>query len=168
MARELLSLDPHLWLSVSATTRQPREGEVDGRDYLFVDRERFEHLDASEGFLERFEVFGELYGTPRGPVVERLDEGSDVLLEIDVQGAFRVRAACPSALLVFLAVPSREEQRQRLLDRGGLSWAQVEGRLAGAEGEEAMAGLFDRIVVNDELKRAVSEVAGILTERRRL
>ncbi|MGH9022970.1 MAG: guanylate kinase, partial [Acidimicrobiia bacterium] len=97
-----------------------------------------------------------------------LDEGSDVLLEIDVQGALRVRAACPWALLVFLAVPSREEQRQRLLDRGGLSEAQVEGRLAGAEGEEAMAGVFDRIVVNDELKRAVSEVAGILTERRRL
>lgn len=156
-----------MWLSVSATTREPRHGEAEGSEYLFVDRAGFEHLDATGGFLERFEVFGALYGTPRGPVLAHLAAGLDVLLEIDVQGAMRVRASFPEALLVFLAAPSREAQRQRLLGRGGLSALAVEERLARAEAEEAMAGAFDRMVVNDEVGRAVSEVAGILTARRR-
>jgi len=153
---------------VSATTRSPRPGEVDGRDYHFVTREGFERTRDAGGFLESFEVFGDLKGTPRGPIEERLTEGRDVVLELDVQGAMAVRAAFPSALLVFVRPPSRAVQRRRLQDRDGdADPAALERRLAEAEREEALAPRFDAVVVNDDLDRAVEEVAAILEARRR-
>jgi guanylate kinase len=123
------------------------------------------HRDAG-GFLEWFEVHGDLKGTPRGPVREHLDAGADVLLEIDVQGALEVRRQFPEALLVFVLPPSREEQRRRLVGRGTDSPDAIERRLADAMAEEAKGVLFDATVVNDDVDAAVARVAGILASRR--
>jgi guanylate kinase len=167
IVRRLLELEPSLWLSVSATTRAPREGEIDGRDYRFLTRSEFERLRDQDGFLESFDVYGDLKGTPRGPVEEHLSAGEDVLLEVDVQGAMAVREAFPEAVLVFVRAPSREVQRERLLGRAQDDPAAVERRLAAAEAEEALADRFDHVVVNDDAGRAAGEVAAILAAHRR-
>jgi guanylate kinase len=164
--RRLLEREPTLWFSVSANTRARRPTEVDGVDYLFLNREEFEELRDAGGFLEWFEVYGDLKGTPRGPVEEHLAAGDDVLLEIDVQGALEVRRAFPDAVLVFLKAPSREEQRRRIVARGDGDPADVERRLDAAAREEAFAHRFDAVVVNDDVDAAVAEVAGILAARR--
>jgi guanylate kinase len=164
--RRLLEREPHLWFSVSYATRAPRPGEVDGVDYHFVDRDDFLALRAADGFLESFEVYGDLKGTPRGPVEEHLAAGDDVLLEVDTQGALAVRAQYPEALLVFVKPPSRDEQRRRMLGRAVEVPEDVEQRLAAAEAEEAQAAQFDAVVVNDDVDAAVERVAGILGARR--
>jgi guanylate kinase len=154
---------PELWESVSYTTRARRPTEVDGRDYCFVSREAFEALRDAGGFLEWFEVFGDLKGTPRGPVEDHLAAGDDVLLEIDVQGALKVREQFPDACLVFVRPPSLADLRKRLEGRGTETEAGLERRLAEAERELAHAPEFDHVVVNDDLERVVDEVAGILS-----
>jgi guanylate kinase len=164
--RKLLERDPGLWLSVSVTTRSRRDGEVDGTDYLFLDRREFERIRDEGGFLEWFDVYGDLYGTPRAPVEQHLAAGGDVLLEVDVQGALAVREKYPDAVLVFVKAPSREEQRRRLLERGRDDPEAIERRLAQAETEEAAADRFDAVVVNDDAGRAVQEVAAILALQR--
>jgi guanylate kinase len=151
---------------VSATTRPARPGEVEGRDYLFLDRTTFEKWQEAGEFVESFEVFGHCYGTPRRPLVEHLAAGDDVILEIDVQGAMAVRKAFPEAVLVFLRPPSREVQRERLVTRAGDALDTIERRLAKADAEEAMAAEFDLVVVNDDLEAAVGQVAAILEARR--
>jgi guanylate kinase len=166
IVRKLLEREPYLWFSVSATTRARREGEVDGVDYLFLDRREFGRLRDEGGFLEWFDVYGELKGTPRAPVEERLAAGDDVLLEVDVQGALAVRAQYPDAVLVFVKSPSRAEQRRRLVDRGQDDPEAVERRLAQAQVEEATADRFDAVVVNDDADRAADEVAAILEAHR--
>ncbi|MGZ4756351.1 MAG: guanylate kinase [Acidimicrobiia bacterium] len=166
IGKQLLALDPTLQWSVSATTRPPRPGEVDGVDYRFLRREEFEALRDSGGFLEWFDVFGQLYGTPREQVETALRAGRDVLLELDVQGAMAIRDLMPDALLVFLRAPSRDVQRERLVARGTDDEEQLARRIAEAEAEEALADRFDAIVVNDDADRAVSEVAAILHDRR--
>lgn len=135
-------------------------------DYHFVDPDTFESLQAHGEFLESCEVFGSRYATPRSPVEEHMASGSDVLLEIDVQGAMKVREAFPDAVLVFIRPPDREVQRARLAGRGRDDAATIERRLEIAEQEESMAAHFDYVVVNDDLDRAVSEVTGILSARR--
>jgi len=157
---------PELWESVSYTTRPPRAGEAEGEDYHFVSRAQFEALRDAGGFLEWFEVFGDLKGTPREPVLAHLAAGDDVVLEIDVHGALAVREVFPDALLVFIAPPSRAEQRRRLLTRAGDSPEDVERRLEGAAAEERLAGAFDAVVVNDDIDTAVEQVAAILKARR--
>ncbi|MDQ6854667.1 MAG: guanylate kinase [Actinomycetota bacterium] len=164
--QRLLDRDPRLWFSVSANTRAPRAGEVDGRDYVFLDRDEFERLRDAGGFLEWFDVYGDLKGTPRAPVEEHLAAGDDVLLEVDVQGALAVREAYPEAVLVFVKAPSHEEQRRRLVDRGEDDAEAIERRLARAEAEEALADRFDAVVVNDDPDRATDEVAAILRRYR--
>lgn len=164
--RRLLARQPGLWFSVSATTRPKRPGEVHGQDYLFMSRDDFEQLRDRGGLLEWFEVFGDLKGTPRAPVEEHLAAGDDVLLELDVQGAMAVRAAYPDAVLVFVRPPSRAEQRRRLVERGADDPSEIERRLAEADAEEALIPYFDAVVVNDDLDRAVDEVAAILQRHR--
>jgi guanylate kinase len=166
-ARLVETCQPPLWLSVSATTRAPRPGEVEGESYVFLDAATFDKWRETGEFVESFEVFGHLYGTPRRPVEERLARGEDVLLEIDVQGALAVQSQYPAAVLVFLRPPSREVQRERLEGRGGDEPAVIEHRLALARAEEDMAVHFDHVVVNDELETAVEEVAAILGSHRR-
>ena len=164
--RRLLARDPRLWFSVSANTRAPRAGEVHGRDYLFMERDEFERLRDAGGFLEWFDVYGDLKGTPRAPVDEHLAAGDDVLLEVDVQGALAVREAHPDAVLLFLKAPSRDEQRRRLVERGEDDPEAIERRLARADEEEALADRFDAVVVNDDPDRAADEVAAILRAHR--
>jgi guanylate kinase len=164
----LAAREPRLWVSVSATTRAPRPGEVDGRDYFFLDRARFEELIATDGLLEWFEVFGQLKGTPVGPVDEHLAAGDDVLLEIDVQGALKIRALRPDAVLVFVMPPDRAEQRRRIEARGTETAEEIEVRLGQAEAEEAFAPEFDHVVVNDDVERATAELAAILRASRHL
>lgn len=175
VVRKLLERVPGLWYSVSATDRPRRPEEVEGRDYHFVSRDEFCRLRDDGGFLEWFEVFGDLKGTPRGPVEERLAAGDDVVVEVDVQGALAIRDALPFAYLVFLRPPSRDVQRVRLRERAAaesrlsgapVDEAEIERRLAGAAAEEAAAASFDAVVVNDDLDRAVDELAALLESRR--
>jgi guanylate kinase len=152
---------------VSWATRPRRDGEVEGVDYHFVTREEFERLRAEGGFLEHFEVYGDMKGTPGQFVDDELAAGHDVLLEVDVQGARAVRAARPDALLVFVQAPSRAEQRRRLEKRGSETPESLERRLGRADAEERIAREeFDAIVVNDEPGQAAAEVAAILEARR--
>jgi guanylate kinase len=163
----LRASDPSLHWSVSWTTRAPRAGEHDGVDYKFVTRDEFEALRDAGGFLEWFEVYGDLKGTPLEYVRDRLDSGDDVMLEVDVQGALAVKRALPEALLVFVQAPSRDEQRRRLEARGSETPESIERRLARADTEERVgADDFDAVVVNDEVGRAVGQVAAILNARR--
>jgi guanylate kinase len=166
IVRKLLARDPTLWLSVSANTRPPRPGEREGVDYHFMGRDQFLSLREQGGFLESFEVYGDLKGTPRRPVEEHLAAGDDVLLEIDVQGALAVKRQFPEAVLVFVKPPSAEELRRRYLSRPSASAEDVEARLAAAGAEEAQADRFDAVVVNDDVDAAVDRVAGILAARR--
>jgi guanylate kinase len=159
--------DRSLSWSVSWTTRAQRPGEVEGVDYHFVDRETFERLRAADGFLEWFEVYGDLKGTPKEFVIDELAAGHDVMVEVDVQGALKLRRELPDALLVFVRAPSRAEQRRRLLARATETPESVERRLAAAVEEERLAAeVFDAVVVNDDVDRATAEVAAILDKRR--
>ena len=167
IGRMLLERYPDLRWSVSWTTRPPRSDEVEGVDYHFVTREDFERLRDSGGFLESFEVYGDLKGTPRQFVVDALAAGHDVLLELDVHGALKTREAVPNALLVFVRAPSREEQRRRLEARAADDPEALERRLARAEAEETLAAeQFDAVIVNDDVGRAVGELAAIVEARR--
>lgn len=151
-------------LSISATTRPPRPGETEGVDYLFLDESTFLEWVAENRFLEWAEFSGHYYGTPRGPVEERLAAGSDVVLEIEAQGAMQVRTAVPDALLIFVEPPSVADLENRLRARGDT--ADVAARLETARGELELAARFDHRVVNDELHVAVAEVLSILARPR--
>lgn len=147
-----LELDPRIWLSVSATTRAPRAGERDGREYFFVSDEEFDRLIDGDGLLEWAAFAGNRYGTPRLPVQERRESGTPVLLEIEVQGARQVRERVPGALLVFLEPPSWEVLEQRLTGRGTESPEAVARRLTAAQEELAAAGEFDVVLVNADVR----------------
>jgi guanylate kinase len=151
---------PDIWISVSVTTRRPRPGEIDGVHYHFVDDAEFDRLVATDGLLEWAVVHGTArYGTPRVPVEEALAAGRPALLEIDLQGARQVRAADPSATLVFLLPPSWDELVQRLIGRGTEGDEERARRLRTARSELASQGEFDYRVVNDDIARAADEVA---------
>jgi guanylate kinase len=154
--------DLRLTVSVSATTRPPRAGEVHGRDYLFLSPADFE--DIRSELLESAVVHDHHYGTPAGPVRRAIAQGLCVALVIDVQGGFQVRRQVPDALLVFIQIPSLEVLEARLRDRGTDSWETIERRLATARRELELAPLYDVQVVNDDLDRAVEQLAAILTQ----
>lgn len=166
VGRALLAREPGLEWSVSATSRPRRPGERDGVDYHFMDRAQFEAIRDAGGFLEHFEVYGQLKGTPREPVEAALAAGRDLLLEIDVQGALAVQRAYPQALLVFLAAPDPQTQEVRLRARGTDDEAQLQTRLTTARAEAELADRFDAVVVNDDVDRAAAEVAAILGAHR--
>ncbi|WP_213454314.1 guanylate kinase [Rhizomonospora bruguierae] len=153
---------PWVWLSVSVTTRPMRDYEVDGVHYYFVNRSQFERMIAAGELLEWAEFAGNMYGTPRGAVQGRLRAGQPVLLKIDLQGARQVRAAMPGAQLVFLAPPSVEELRRRLIGRGTDDEETIRRRLAHADEELAAEPEFDHTIVNDYVERAAEELVGLL------
>jgi guanylate kinase len=162
LIRELLQRLPDLELSISATTRTPREGEVDGRDYHFLSPEQFEERMRREDFLEYATYSGNSYGTLRTEVERRLSAGHSVVLEIEVQGARQVRAAMRESIQVFIAPPDPAVLRERLDGRGTDSGAAIDARLKVAEGEMAAQNEFAHVVVNDDLGRAADELEGIV------
>lgn len=145
---------PEVWLSVSATTRAPRPGEVDGVNYHYLSRDAFDAMVAEGGFLEWAEYAGNRYGTPIAPVLAQQASGHPVLLEIELQGARQVRERLPQATLVFIAPPSWEELVRRLTGRGTESAELVERRLATAREEMAAESEFDVTIVNDTVEAA--------------
>lgn len=154
---------PDVWLSISTTTRPARPGEVPGVHYDFVTPEEFDQMVARGDFLEWAVVHGRhRYGTPRGPVLERLAAGRPALLEIDLAGARQVREAMPDARFVFLAPPSWEELVHRLVGRGTEDEAERERRLATARIELAAADEFDHVIVNDQVHRATDELIAVM------
>jgi guanylate kinase len=155
LIRDLLERVPDLTLSVSATTRPPRPGEVDGRDYHFLSEEEFEKRLVAGDFLEHAMYAGNHYGTPRSEI-ERASDG--LVLEIEVEGARQVRERLPEALQVFIAPPSPEALRERLTKRGTDSEEQMRRRLARAEEELAARSEFKHVIVNDDLAKAVAEL----------
>lgn len=167
VVRRLLARHPELSLSISATTRRPRPTELDGVDYFFVSAEGFDELLGGDELLEWAEVFGARYGTPLGPVEVARNDGRDVILEIDVQGARQIRERVPDAILVFLAPPSLGELERRLRSRGTESEERIDRRLATAEAELRQAPMFDHVVVNEDLETASSQVAAIIDASRR-
>ncbi len=154
---------PDVWLSVSATTRPPRPGEIDGVHYHFVSDAEFDAMVAAGDMLEWAVVHGRAkYGTPRRPVEQTLAAGHRALLEIDLQGARQVREAMPEALLVFLAPPSWDELVRRLVGRGTETEDERQTRLATARRELAAAEEFDVVVVNDEVRHAAEELVSLM------
>jgi guanylate kinase len=162
LIRELLKRLPDLELSISATTREPREGEVDGRDYHFLSPEEFEQRMRSEDFLEYATYSGHRYGTLRTEVERRLAAGHSVVLEIEVQGARQVRAAMRESIQVFIAPPAPAVLRERLNARGTDAPEAIDARLEVAAQEMAAQDEFAHTVVNDDLRRAADELEGIV------
>ncbi|MBQ2265666.1 MAG: guanylate kinase [Oscillospiraceae bacterium] len=154
--------DPAYYYSVSATTRAPREGEVNGVQYHFLTREQFEENIAQDMMLEYAEYCGNYYGTPLAPINENLENGRNVILEIEVQGAMQVRKLRPDAVFVFIAPPSVETLRERLVGRGTEPLDVIEERVAQAEREIGFAQQYDYIVVNDVLEEAISDFKAIV------
>lgn len=147
--------------SVSCTTRAPRAGEVHGREYYFLTREEFEKRIAEGDFLEYDEHFGNYYGTPKSFVREQLKEKS-VILEIDVVGALNAKKAFPESVLVMIAPPSVEELKRRLIGRGTETAEEIENRLSRIDYELSQKEKYDKVIVNDELERAIEELGEIL------
>ena len=153
---------PELSLTVSATTRTPRAGEVDGVSYHFMTEERFSQLVAEDRFLEWAHVHGHRYGTLVSEVESRIASGLSVVLEIDVQGAFNVRARIPEAVLLFVEPPSMEELERRLRGRGSEDEESIALRLKNASAEMALADRYDARIVNDDLEQAVSRAVALI------
>lgn len=153
---EVLKND-NFFYSVSATTRSPREGEVNGVNYHFLTREKFEELISSDGVLEYAEYCGNYYGTPCQAVEDKLREGRDVILEIEVQGAMKIREKCPDAMFIFILPPSLDTLRQRLEKRGTETEEVIAKRVGEAAGEISKAYDYDYVIVNDDLQEAVDD-----------
>ncbi|MFM7548160.1 MAG: guanylate kinase [Cyanobacteriota bacterium] len=162
LVSRLLARHPSLWLSVSATTRAPRSGEVDGQSYFFLSREAFERQVGEGGFLEWAEFAGNLYGTPRGPVEEHLAAGRPVLLEIELEGARQVRQSFPAAVQLFIKPPSFDELERRIRGRGTDSEEAIGRRLERARVEVAAEGEFDAALVNADLNQACEQLERLM------
>lgn len=161
--KEVTSRMDHLYFSVSATTRAPRAGEADGVHYHFLDRAGFEDLIRRERLLEYAEYVGNYYGTPLDPVTEHLSAGDDVLLEIEVQGALKVKEKRPDAALIFIAPPSFAELENRLRGRGTEQEETILRRMEAARRECAAMDRYDYIVLNDRVDSAARELESIIT-----
>lgn len=153
---------PDAWVSVSATTRSPRPGEIEGVHYFFLDTDHFKSLVEQDGFLEWAQVHDNYYGTLKQSVIDHMNAGDQVILEIDVQGALQVRKALPEAHLVFIEPPSLEELERRLRQRGTETEDVISSRMKTAEVELAQKMEYDVQVVNDDLERAVDELVEVI------
>ena len=161
IAKRILE-ETELEFSVSMTTRNPREGEIDGVHYYFVDEEAFLKNIEEDGFLEHAEVYGKRYGTPKGPILEKLEKGTDVLLDIEMQGALQIKEKYPKGVFIFILPPSMAELRKRLTGRGTETAEAIEMRLSKTLSEIAYVDRYDYLVVNGELDEAVNRVKAII------
>ncbi|MHB8156969.1 MAG: guanylate kinase [Desulfocucumaceae bacterium] len=163
---QLLETVPNMRLSISATTRPPRPGEVHGRNYYFMTREGFERLAQEGGFLEWAPIYGNLYGTPAAPVREMLAAGEDIILEIDVQGGLQVKEHFPDTILIFLITPSRAMLESRLTGRGTDSPEDIQKRLLWVDTELGFMSRYDYVLVNDRLSDTIEKIRCILEAER--
>jgi len=166
LIRRVLEVVPDLSYSVSYTTRAPRNGEVDGREYFFVNRQRFEEMINEGAFLEWANVHGNLYGTAKRQVISETNAGVDIVLEVDVQGAASVRKLGLDSVSIFILPPSRETLRQRLIARGSDSAEELAVRLNNAPAELEQYESFDYVIFNDEIDRASAQLASIVSAER--
>ncbi len=164
--RHVLEVVENLRYSVSYTTRAPRLGEVDGREYFFVNRETFLEMTAAGEFLESACVHGNLYGTAKNQIIEDTATGADIILEVDVQGAASVRQLLMDSVSIFILPPSYEVLRQRLIARGTDSPEELKLRLRNAPEELKQYSAFDYVIINDEIDRAVGQLASIIYAER--
>lgn len=160
--KELLEKYDNYALSVSMATRAPRQGEVEGKDYFFVTKETFEEKIASQGFIEYAQYCGNYYGTPKAYVEEQLNAGKDVILEIEIQGALKIKEQFETALLVFVMPPSVEELERRLIGRGTETPEVIRQRLVRADEEAEGIENYDYIVINDQLDACVEELHSLI------
>ncbi|MDD4168751.1 MAG: guanylate kinase [Desulfotomaculaceae bacterium] len=163
ICKALLQKDPALRLSVSTTTRSPRNGEIEGDHYYFFNKKDFKKMIQKDHFLEWAEVYGNYYGTSRQSVLGMLDQGSDVILEIDIQGALQVKDKLPAAVLIFIAPPSMSELKSRLFSRGTDSLEEIQRRLSCMVDELKLAGRYDYIVINDNFEQALDKVRAVIS-----
>lgn len=161
--KALMEKHPKVRFSVSATTRTIRPGEVDGVNYHFLTREQFEDMLAQDAFLEHAQYATNYYGTPAAPINAWLDEGYDVIVEVEVQGAFQVKAHRPDAIMIFITAPSFTELKNRLAGRGDTSEEMMKIRLETAKWEYTQAVNYDYLVVNDKVEHAVNDIMTILS-----
>jgi guanylate kinase len=167
LSKKLLAVDPDIAMSISVTTRKPRPGEVDGKDYHFISTEQFEAMVAQNELLEWANVFGNLYGTPRKPVEAALEQGRDVLFDIDWQGTQQLAQAMPEDLVrLFILPPAPDALRQRLIQRNQDSSAVIAKRMAEAAREISHWPEYDYVVINDNIESAHDQVVAILTAER--
>ena len=166
VCKELLARERGVAFSVSATSRAPREGEQDGREYYFRPRVEFEAMIAEGAFLEYADVYGNYYGTPLAPIEARRSAGEDILLEIDTQGALNVMERCPDGTFIFLLPPSLEELRRRITGRGTESEESLARRLAAARDEIRLGRRYRYAVLNDTVEDATARIQTILAAER--
>tara|TARA_Y100001968_G_C19443554_1_gene763960 strand:- start:370 stop:957 length:588 start_codon:yes stop_codon:yes gene_type:complete len=157
--RKLLDRYQKIWLSISATTRKPREGEIEGRDYFFIEKNEFQQLIKDKGLLEWAEFAGNFYGTPVKEVSQKIEKGIKVILEIELAGARQVKKSFPQAKLIFIAPPEFNELEKRIRGRGTESEDSIKRRLLKAKEEIEAKNEFDEIIVNDDLEKAILSLA---------
>lgn len=162
ICKELLSNNPQIKVSISSTTRLPRPGEKDGVNYFFIDKNKFETMINNNDFLEYASVYDNYYGTPKEYVMNNLENGNDVLLEIDIVGALQIKERFEDAIFIFILPPSLEELKNRIVGRGTESLSDIEKRYGSAISEIKQVIKYDYAVVNDDIKRAVEDIKAII------
>lgn len=163
--QKIMEMRRDLYFSVSATTRAPRTGEINGSSYLFMSRDEFLDLIRQNELLEYAEYIGNYYGTPKKPVIEHINRGNDIILDIDVQGCKLVKKAMPEAVTIFLIPPCLEELERRLRSRGTDSDEKIIKRLSRAKAELSEKDSYDHIIVNDSVEKAAAEILTIMDRR---
>ncbi len=162
IVRKILNSHSDVWLSISATTRQPRSGEIDGKDYFFLEKKNFQEIIDKEGFLEWASFSNNFYGTPKKIVKEKIEEGTKVLLEIELEGDRQIRKSFPEALQLFLAPPNLDELEKRIRGRATESEEAIRDRLSIANKELMAKKEFDAVVINDNIEKAFKEIEGLM------
>ena len=163
ICKNFMELNKEMLLSISSTTRNPRENEIDGVNYNFITKQDFEDLIGTDSLLEYVHVFGNYYGTPKKWVLECIEKGKDVLLEIEIVGAMKVKERYPDAILVFVLPPSLKELKNRIITRGTETIEQIENRMARAMQEIKTIEKYDYFIFNDNLTRAVDDLEAIIS-----
>ncbi len=162
IVRKILESHKDVWLSISATTRQPRSGEIDGEHYIFLEKKKFKEIIDKEGFLEWASFSNNFYGTPKQVVKEKIEKGTNVLLEIELDGARQIRKSFPNALQIFLAPPNLSELEKRIRGRGTETEESIRDRLSIANKELIAKKEFDAVVINVDIEKAFMEIEGLM------
>ena len=166
ICKELLKENDQIKLSVSATTRKPRNGEVDGVNYFFITKEKFENMISKSEFLEHAQIYDNFYGTPKAAIIECLDKGQDVLLEIEMQGAAQIKEVYPEGVFIFVLPPSLQELKNRIVGRGTETQEEIDKRFSCAFEEIKQIENYDYFIVNEDVVKSAKEVESIISSEK--